>query len=177
MRHQYAIALIAIATSISASSRGQDNGATYRVTQHGGGLGIWIDETVVFSVAAEPPRWVAERTRRDSNWCGRTERGKGCVSTVISTHEWIDGALCPELLRSLQALAAVHVEGFVDPMQVDLTTVSDTPLLEVTGPSTNAAGFEASLKVSAFSGPFVDWWRQSDARLKGCWSIRAINSR
>jgi hypothetical protein len=177
MRHQYAIVSIAIAAAISAPSRAQDNGATYRVTQQGGGLGIWIDETVAFTLSAEHPRWVAERTRRDGNWCGRTEPGKGCVSTVISTHEWIDGALCPELLRSLQALAAVHVEGFVDPMHMDLTTVSDTPLLEVTGPSPNAAGFGASLKVSAYSGPFVDWWSQSEARLKGCWSPRAINFR
>lgn len=174
---RYAIVLIAIAASIPALARGQDVSATYRVVHRGGGLGVTIDETVTFSVSAQHPQWVAERNRRDSNWCGQRLPDKGCVSTVTAVHEWIDGEKCPELLRSLQALAAIRPQGFADPKRLHLTMVSDTPLLEVTGPSPSAAGHGASLKLAAYSGPFVDWWRDTQASLKGCWSNRDPSGR
>ena len=174
---RYALALIAVAASIPAPARGQEVSATYRVVHRGGGLGVTIDETVAFSVSAQHPQWVAERTRRDSNWCGRRLPDKACISTVTAAHEWIDGERCPELLRSLRALAAIRPQGFVDPEHMYLTMVSDTPLLEVTGPSPSAAGNGASLKVAAYSGPFVDWWRDTQASLKGCWSNRNPGAR
>lgn len=167
-------AFAALTTLISIPSRGQEVGAIYTVTQRGGGLGMYIDEKVTFSMSPHDRRWIAERVKHDHNWCGQTGPGKGCTATDTSVHEWIDGGSCPALLESLHALSSVHTDGFIDPKHMDQITISDTPLFEVSGPSPVAAGYGASLKVSAYTGPYVDWWRQSQERLRRCWSFRAI---
>lgn len=165
---------------LPSSAWAQDQGRFwqgYQVTRQGGGLGIEIDEVVKFSFSGSPENrhWIAERTKRDSNWCGRRESGK-CRATTNSVHEWIDGARCPELRQALTELATIKFGGFAPPDGIVPTMVSDTPFTEVTGYPAAEAGVGPRLKLGAFEGPIVDWWDRSETRLQHCWTGKPVGN-
>lgn len=144
----------------------------YRVHQSGGGLGIDVDETVIFSVegpnSASSP-WIAERIRRDRNWCGRGAANDSCVSTDILKHDWIDGSRCPALVATLMELPGIAHGAIAAPGEPhQLITVTDSPLITVSGYS-GQDGFETKITISQYEGAIAKWWRDSASQLLSCW--------
>ena len=171
----FLVAIMPLGVLIPAVAQGRVPFEAYRVTRQGGGLGVWIDETVKFSVSGLPanPHWIVERSRVDKNWCGSHDGEKGCKATVTSVHDWIDGTKCPALLQSLDELPMIPVSGIASPSDTNWSSMSDTPFTEVTALPSNAQGSGARIKLGAFTGPVVDWWDNAEKRLKVCWDSRA----
>jgi hypothetical protein len=145
----------------------------YRVTQQGGGLGVDVDETMVVSVVIEGgrKRWIAERRRHDRDRCGgRTDRR--CAQTDRTVHDWIDGDACPKLTAAFVDLARLRLSGFAPPWRSGVDTVSDTPLVTVSGTPDRMSGLGARLSLAAFTGPVVEWWTRSERLLAPCWTTR-----
>lgn len=151
----------------------------YRVTLMGGGLGIDVDETVIVSIVINddsPERWIAERLRRDHNWCGKQIDGK-CSATDTTVHDWIDGHVCPALMTAFADLAHLKLAGFAPPARSGALMVSDTPLLTVTGTPDHMAGYGARLSLAGLTGPVVDWWSRSSRILGQCWTTTSLTSK
>ena len=75
----------------------------YRVTLKGGGLGLDVDETVIVSIVINGgprERWIAERLRRDHNWCGKQINGQ-CSPSDKVVHDWKD---MKGVLKNLSAI-------------------------------------------------------------------------
>ncbi|MBB3692669.1 hypothetical protein FHY05_001281 [Sphingomonas sp. BK580] len=148
----------------------------YRVTLQGGGLGVDVDETVLISVIlddGEGERWIAERLRRDYNWCADRTNSR-CSPGERVIHDWIDGDACPELKTSLRKLSQIAVVGFAPPERSSPGTVTETPLLTVSGTPDRMAGLGAHLTLAGFTGPVVDWWSRSERSLATCWSTKSL---
>lgn len=169
---------------ITPAAAQQRNGAeVYRVTETGGGLGIFVDQTIVFLRAGGgtvPMRWVVERVRRDRNWCGRRSDGK-CAPLDERRHDWIDGDACPQLIAVLRDLSKIPPPGFSDPERPESWMVSDSTLLTVEGrpaaPIVEKGSWPRqiaqTLSISEYSGPYQDWWHKGEQVLAGCWKAEA----
>jgi hypothetical protein len=142
----------------------------YRISEHGGGLGFYVDLTVVFTPMGGG-RWVAERAQHRRFPCKPGPDGS-CVGERRQ-HDWIDGATCPQLTQALRDLAQVRPPAFAGPDTQGFGVVADATLLTVEG------GIETStwptptqgerMSVSEYGGPFSSWWRRSEKALDGCW--------
>ncbi len=144
---------------------------TYRVTERGGGLGVMVDQTVIFWVSSPPsahPRWIAERNRRLDNACGRSEPGKGCIATSQIDHDWVDSATCPALVPSLNDLAQLPIPGFAPPASVNFSFASDSSFVEVTGSPRGQAGIGARIAYGEYIDPVASWWRHAQINLQPC---------
>lgn len=143
--------------------------AQYKVTNVGGGLGVYVDETVVFGVmpgSSTGPRWIAERVRRDRNWCGKQGPDGKCIAVDTVVHDWLDGATCATVAPSFIALAAIRPAGFA-PVR-DFVVVSDSSTVTIKG-ATTQAGFFTEISVSQAAGDFATWWHNASNRWKPCW--------
>lgn len=167
---------IALFLFLASPSHAQDvaRGEVYRITEQGGGLGVFIDQTVTVSRTGD--HWAAERTREESNWCGaRVGTGQGsCRAANTKTHDRIDGSKCPQLADALRSLSAIPLPRFAAPDGFELWTVSDTSLLTVEGwaaRSTPAASgpWQTHLSISEYTGPFRAWWSATEKALTPCW--------
>jgi hypothetical protein len=148
----------------------------YRVTLQGGGLGVNVDETVLISVILDDgkeERWIAERLRRDYNWCADRTNSR-CSPGERVIHDWIDGDACPELKTAFRRLSQIAIVGFAPPERSSPSTVTETPLLTVSGMPDRMAGFGAHLTLAGFTGPVVDWWSRSERSLATCWSTKSL---
>ena len=128
----------------------------YRITEEGGGLGIFVDSVIVVT-RPEDGRWVAERRRQDD-----------VLSKKKIVHDWIDSRACPQLAVVLDSLATLPKNGVLTPdraraqsLAFDVTTVS------VTGPA--SVDGETRITLSDRLGPVSDWWWRSAEILKPCW--------
>jgi hypothetical protein len=169
-----AISMALISATLPAA--GNTHVERYRVTQKGGGLGIGVDETVIFYLIEGrrgEDRWVAERRRRDRNWCGMRSTAGKCSATDVAIHDWIDGDKCPGLRAALTALSKIDLVGFAPPDRLNSTTVSDTPETIVTAASA-IAGIDSKVTLSQYDGPVVDWWRKTEDQLSHCWQRDAV---
>jgi hypothetical protein len=145
----------------------------YRVDEHGGGLGVVLDQTVIF-VALADKRWIAERTRRDRNWCMKRPAGGTCEPGDVRSHDWIDSAACPQIVDILRDLSAITPPLFASPDVASYWILSDSSLLTITGRPQSGAPFpgvggEERLSVSQYGGPYRDWCSRSEKALGGCW--------
>lgn len=139
----------------------------YQLTEKGGGLGLWIDQTVLLHVRPgagdDEDIWTAERRRVESNFCGiRTD--KGCTATTISVHEQIDGRRCPALQVAMAALPAARDEyrrWAHDVMVTDTAEISLTAL--------SVAGNVEEIQAE-YIGPIEAWWHSSEAHIAQCWA-------
>lgn len=135
---------------------------TYRVKQQGGGLGVFVDEAVVFHEVGEGAArvWVVERRRRDDKMGQTTLR-----------YEWIDGRECPALadvLVKIGGLPAVSISG---PKPEPRGWISDTPEVTLIGPT--AGGREGDTVLQRDVGGAVsEWWWRSGKALETCWTPR-----
>jgi hypothetical protein len=154
------------ATQIAASSPfNRHPEEQLAVIESGGGLGVDVQNTTVFSTMRQGRTltWFAERNSNRSNWCGRTA-DRRCVSTRTSSMEWIDGRRCAPVRDVLMQLRMVRTEerGSAHPW------VSDTPLLSLL--TFKGQGQLATERLSEYAGPFVDWWRSAQKQLQPCWT-------
>jgi hypothetical protein len=134
------------------------------LTENGGGLGVEVENTVVFSVlsARRTTIWLVERNSNKSNWCGRTGNGQ-CIATHTSSMEWIDGSRCASLRLVLLQLEKVRTEERASAHP----WVSDTPLVSFL---TFDQGQLETQRLAEYVGPLVDWWQSAQQQLKPCWT-------
>lgn len=147
--------------------------AQYTVTNVGGGLGVYVDETVLFGIVpggSGGPRWVAERVRRDRHFCGKQDAGGKCIATDTAVHDWLDGTNCKTVAPAFTALWAIRPAGFA-PVR-DFVIVSDSSTVTIKG-TTTQAGFFTEISVSQDAGDFATWWYKASNRWKPCWQQAA----
>lgn len=150
----------------------------YRVKEVGGGLGVSIDQQVIFSAAgggSEPNtgRWIAERLRHDRNWCGKRSSTGRCQATSTSRHDWMDGAHCPPAYDALNGLAEIPAPTFRQLRRADFTTVDDASLLTIEGLPEQGRSTAQHLLVAEYTGPFRNWWEATERALNSCWTDEA----
>jgi len=151
---------------------GEEFEEVYRVTEKGGGLGLNVDQTVIFWAKRRPSSklfWIAERNRRLDNVCGNRDAGKGCVATSEVKHDWASGKTCPSLIFALNDLEKVPVPAFTPPDERHVVAVADGVFVQVTGTTDGRAGSVARVAYGAYDGPIVAWWRDAERNLKDCW--------
>ncbi len=131
----------------------------YTVKQQGGGLGIFVDQTVVIQSVSRRGEtvWVVERRERRQN-----------VGRKTQLHQWIDGRRCAPLKDVLAGIARLPPVQFERADRRDRGWVSDTPYVTLTGPLANGRAGETLARVD-LAGPVSRWWRDSEARLAACW--------
>lgn len=138
----------------------------FALLREGGGLGLYIDESVSFSIIRGGPsdRWEISRNTTETNWCGRKEAGR-CVETRTPSYAFIDERTCPALKPVIARLAQVRAveRGAAHGI------VTDTPLTSLItyGPR----GMQAE-RLSEYEGPLVDWWQSASGELKECWTTQ-----
>ena len=141
---------------MKADSEWGKNYPIYRITEEGGGLGVFVNSVIVLT-RPEDGRWVAERWREDD-----------VLTKKKIVHDWIDSSACPQLAVVLDSLARLPKNGVLTPdraraqsLAFDVTTVS------VTGPA--SVDGETRITLSDRLGPVADWWWRSSEILKPCW--------
>jgi hypothetical protein len=164
--HRYLLALLLLAAPSVHAQAAPPMPENYRVEEHGGGLGVVLDQTVIF-VALADKRWIAERTRRDRNWCMKRPAGGTCEPGDVRSHDWIDSAACPQIVDILRDLSAITPPLFASPDVASYWILSDSSLLTITGRSQSGAplpgvGGEERLSVTQYGGPYRDWWSKSE---------------
>lgn len=145
----------------------------YTVTNVGGGLGTYVDETVIFGMVpggTAGQRWAAERIRRDRSWCGKRGADGKCVATKSQVHDWLDGASCAAVAPAFATLWAIPPARFA-PVR-DLVIVTDSSTVTIKG-TTTQAGFFTDISVSQDAGDFATWWHNSSNSWKSCWQQAA----
>ena len=151
---------LSLATTVAAQDVDPPRVETvYTVKQQGGGLGIFVDQTVVFQSVSRRGEtvWVVERRERRQN-----------VGRKTQLHQWIDGRRCAPLKDVLAGIAKLPPAQFERADRKDRGWISDTPYVTLTGPLANGRGGETLARVD-LAGPISRWWRDSEARLAPCW--------
>jgi hypothetical protein len=117
-----------------AVATGQHGIPAFRVTQEGGGLGVFVSESVTLSFDRHDRSWFAERRRSDSNWCG-LQVDHRCTATHITVHDWASSRNCPALATVIKKLPearraslAIEREQALSRLRIQVT---DTPLLSL----------------------------------------------
>jgi hypothetical protein len=134
----------------------------YRVKQQGGGLGIFVDEAVVFHRISEGPGpvWVMERRRRDQN-----------VGVVTFRHDWIDGRTCPALEKAIAEIGRLPPIAMAGLDTEPRGWVSDVPEVTLIGPPAGGRMGDLVLRRDLM-GPVSRWWRASSKALETCWRAK-----
>jgi hypothetical protein len=165
-------AMICASFGAEAQAESAPGGITerYRLEQHGGGLGVEIDESVVVLALGDTdkgPQWVMERQRRDRNWCGSKSADGKCVATDVTSHEWASSSKCAEV--------SLYAEGFSDFSDTRREqkwhhVAFDVPLVTL---QFDPAEGQPPRTLSEYIGPLATWWRAADDGLKNCWTTSA----
>ena len=129
---------------------------TYRITEAGGGRGVFVDSVIVVT-KLEDSRWVAERRRQD-DVLGKTKR----------VHDWIDSRTCPQLLEVLDSLSTLPRGGVLTPDRAkDQSVIFHLRAVSVTGPA--SVDGETQITLTDKAGPVAVWWLRSAKMLQLCW--------
>jgi hypothetical protein len=134
----------------------------YRVKQQGGGLGIFVDEAVVFHEVGEGPSrvWAAERRRRDQR-----------MGVVSLRYEWIDGRTCPALERviaDIGRLPPIKMAGLDTEPRGAFSDVTEVTLI---GPPAGGGMRDLVLRRDEM-GPVSRWWWAAAKALETCWQAK-----
>ncbi|WP_133243813.1 hypothetical protein [Sphingomonas pokkalii] len=141
----------------------------YTVTNVGGGLGVFVDEKVIIGrvpQGAGSARWLAERIRRDRNWCGAKDASGKCAAADTQVHDWIDSARCKALTTAMTTLWDLPPVRFLPPGETMF--VSDSATVTVRS-NTRQAGYGTPLSISQEEGDYARWWHAASNSLKPCW--------
>lgn len=164
--------LLALAlTPCAASASAEDLHALpqYVLTTEGGGLGVFVDEVVVFSKVRtrwDGPTlfWTAERFRVDQRL--------GQEQTV---HDWIDGRRCPALTGAIAQGAAQPPETMLAPEVEAPPPAFDVPRQRFSGPAADTKNLGgARVSWSGYGSARFRWWTDAGKTLKACWSAVPI---
>lgn len=155
------LAACVLSTSVARAQQAEAFQATtvYTVKQQGGGLGIFIDQIVVFQQVKRRGEkvWVAERRRHEQRLRERTFQ-----------HQWIDGRACKALSEVLDKIGQLPPRRFAGPTERERGWISDTPHVTLIGPA--AGGFSgAALMQRDVGGDLSRWWSESEKALASCW--------
>jgi hypothetical protein len=84
------------------------------VIESGGGLGVDVENTTVFSADGEEPGlWFISRNSNESNWCGHAANDQ-CRPTKTSGDDWIEERRCPALHDIMNQLMTIRAaERFI----------------------------------------------------------------
>ncbi len=140
----------------------------FRLQQHGGGLGVQIDESVVVLAEedmSEGQQWVIERQRRDRNWCGKKSDEGKCLESDETVHDWATSMNCPELSIYVEGLADFRETGREKPAVL----MTDAALISLEFAPFSASGNHPKI-LREYVGPLVTWWREAEDGLKRCWT-------
>lgn len=134
----------------------------YVLTTEGGGLGVLVDEVVVFSQVG--PFWTAERLRTDQR-----------LRQVETIHDWIDGRRCPALADVIAQGAAQTPLAMLAPDAEPELPPSDIPRQRFSGPAADAKSLGgARVSWSGYGSARFRWWTDASVTLKDCWSTVPI---
>jgi hypothetical protein len=136
----------------------------YTVKEQGGGLGVFVDQIVVFQRVSyrDDKLWVVERRRHDQRMGDRTYQ-----------HQWIDGRSCPPLTDALAQIGTLPPSRFSGPADNANGWVSDTPYVTLTGPASGGRS-GAMLMLRDLGGDLSRWWRQTEKILASCWQDNMV---
>jgi hypothetical protein len=163
------VPLLALSAAAQPSSSAAEENApplpvhiVYRVKQEGGGLGVMVDEAVVFHQVDKStgPIWVVERRRRDQK-----------LSKITYRYEWIDGRTCPALREVIAAIGKLPPTPFAGAQTQPDGWVSDTPYVTLMGPPRFGRMGDFMLQRD-LKGPVSQWWWDSEKKLESCWSAK-----
>jgi hypothetical protein len=131
---------------------------SYRVQQHGGGLGIFVDEAAVFYEVGDASRrtWVLERRRRDQK-----------MGVVTLRADWIDGRACPALEETVAKIGRLPPIAMAGLDTRSGVVVSDASEVTLMGPAARDDG-DFVLRRDTM-GPVSGWWREASKSLESCW--------
>lgn len=151
----------------------------YVIKQSGGGLGIFVEETVVVGGVhgskrrrGAPLFWVVEQRRADSHLGEVAPDG-----TVLKPfgwtrkHRWIDSRTCPGLAEMVQALSAMLVGDEARLAAAERFGIRQLPSL----PTFDAPGVSITRlpgdvpNMSDIGGPLTRWWWLREMTLEPCW--------
>ncbi|WP_133254236.1 hypothetical protein [Phenylobacterium deserti] len=137
----------------------------FALNQVGGGLGIWIEQIVLFNEVQlsirHPSFWIVESHTVETRLDG------GAVA-----HQWIDSRACPALVIALRARpritnpAATLPDDFV--LNVPPSDTPKTTLAEPASPLT-ADGWRTPVLRSDYDGEVAAWWWLTRKSLEPCW--------
>lgn len=144
----------------------------YVLSLEGGGLGVRVDDTIVFSsvqpnAAGKHEFWIVER--RDA----RTSLGS---RSSTHAHQWIDGRKCPAVADVLARMPASTALRFSSAgANVRIAPPSDIARLRLSAPAAGDAGHGgARVSISEYFGVFANWWGKSLGRLEACWTDQPV---
>jgi hypothetical protein len=139
----------------------------YRLEEHGGGLGVFVDETIVILSVGKPDAqtWVLERWRRDRNWCGQKSADGKCLAGDVTVHEWATSSDCAELNWIIEGLGDLKETGREKPV----LEATDTPLITLEFAPFDADG-ESQRVMREYAGPLAGWWQNWEGQIKRCWT-------
>jgi hypothetical protein len=153
------LAVLSVVMASFPAKAGSDWGRIYpiyRITEEGGGLGIFVDSVIVVT-RPEDGRWVAERWREDN-----------VLTKKKIVHDWIDSRACPQLAVVLDSLATLPKNGVLTPDRAESRSLAfDVTTVSVTGPA--SVDGETRITLSDRLGPIYGWWRSSEEALQPCW--------
>jgi hypothetical protein len=153
------LAVLSVFMAAFPAQAGSDWGKSYpiyRITEEGGGLGIFVNSVIVLR-RPEDGRWVAERWREDS-----------VLTKKEVVHDWIDSRACPQLLEVLASLSTLPKNGVLTPDRARAQSLAfDVGTVSVTGPA--SVDGETRITLSDRLGPVTGWWMRSSEMLKPCW--------
>ena len=153
------LAVLSVFLAAFPAQAGSDWGKSYpiyRITEEGGGLGIFVDSVIVVT-RPEDGRWVAERWREDD-----------VLTKKKIVHDWIDSRTCPQLLEVLGSLTTLPKNGLLTPDRARAQSLAfDVSTVSVTGPA--SVDGETRITLSDRLGSVYDWWMRSSEILKPCW--------
>ncbi len=144
----------------------------YRLEQHGGGLGVLLDQSVLILAVGDPgkdPQFVIERQRRERNWCGSKSADGKCLATDVTIHDWAASSrTCPFLKIVVEGFSDFRETGREHPSII----VTDTPLTTLEFAPAPADGTPPRT-LSEYVGPLAMWWEDAEHDLKTCWTTTA----
>ncbi len=143
---------------MKADSEWGKNYPIYRITEEGGGRGVFVNSVIVLT-RPEDGRWVAERWREDD-----------VLTKKKIVHDWIDSSACPQLAVVLDSLATLPKNGVLTPDRAKSQSLAlDVITVSVTGPA--SVDSETRITLSDRLGPVKGWWRRSSEMLQPCWKV------
>lgn len=162
MRVRYFLAALVagvIAGSVAQAQEPFRATTIYTVKQQGGGLGIFVDQIVVFEQVTNhgETAWVVERRRHDQQLSKRTFQ-----------HQWIDGRSCAPLADVLKRIGQLPPPRFAAPGDKDGGWMSDASYVTLIGPIAGGR-LGTTMMQRDLGGAISKWWWESEKALAPCW--------
>ena len=155
----FLLAALLISPAASAPAQTFQDQTVYTVKEQGGGLGVGVDQIVLFQLVRyrSETLWVAERRRHDWRLRQRTFQ-----------HQWIDSRTCAALDDVVTKIGGLQPLRFAGPSDLDGGWISDIPYVTLIGPSVGGRKGTALMQRD-LGGEISKWWWSSQKALAPCW--------